>query len=267
MSGTDNQHGSGDDFRHCEESGTCGTLPIAAKAPAPYHPWPLAPQILPSMTSDLKLARENMIEQQIRPWEVLDARVLDVFRRVPRDRFVPASFRNVAYSDVEIPLSHGERMMKPVVEGRLLQALELNGSEQVLEIGTGSGFLTACLAGLAASVTSIERHADLADAARQRLADAGIGNAQVIAADALTGFVPDARFDAIAVTGAVDSVPELFLDWLTPNGRLFVVNGRAPAMEALLITRSDGRHVRSDSLFETELDYLHGAAPKPRFVL
>lgn len=219
------------------------------------------------MDIDLQRARENMIEQQIRPWEVLDPRVLAVYRDVPRDRFAPETYRALAYSDVEIPIGHGERMMKPVVEGRLLQALELTGGERVLEIGTGSGFVTACLSRLGASVLSVERHEDLAEAARARLTTFGLDNAHVRVADALTGFRPDGRFDAIAVTGAVDVIPSLFLDWLAPDGRLFVVRGRAPVMEAVLATRVDDVHVRTDSLFETELDYLHGAAPKPRFVL
>jgi protein-L-isoaspartate(D-aspartate) O-methyltransferase len=267
MIARDNGHGTGDDFRHCEESGTCGTLPIAAGPPGTYHLWPLVTPLQTSMTTELARARENMIEQQIRPWEVLDPRVLAVFRQVERDRFVPAEYRNVAYSDVEIPIGHGERMMKPVVEARLLQALELTGSEQVLEIGTGSGFLTACLARLGAQVTSVERHQDLVEAARLRLAGAGIAGARIECADALAGWRPDQTFDAIAVTGAVDTVAAQLLDWLAEGGRMFVVHGRAPAMQAALVTRIDAGHVRTDSLFETELDYLHGAAPKPRFVL
>ena len=219
------------------------------------------------MTSDLARARENMIEQQIRPWEVLDPRVLAVFRQVERHRFAPEAYRNVAYSDVEIPIGHGERMMKPVLEARLLQALELTGSEQVLEIGTGSGFLTACLARLAAGVTSIERHQDLVEAARLRLAGAGIAEARLECADALAGWRPERRFDAIAVTGAVDAIPAVLLDCLAEGGRMFVVHGHAPAMQAALVTRIDAGHVRTASLFETELDYLHGAAPNPRFVL
>ena len=219
------------------------------------------------MTTDLLLARENMIEQQIRPWDVLDERVLDVFREMPRDRFMPETYRALAYSDVEIPIGHGERTMKPVVEGRLLQALELTGNERVLEIGTGSGFIAACLSRLAQSVVSVERHADLSAQAGQRLNDAGVDNVQLVVADALAGFDPGARFDAIAVTGAVDVVPSQCLDWLAPGGRLFVVRGRSPVMEAVLVTRTGGDAFDTRSLFETELDYLHGAAPKPRFVL
>ena len=207
-----------------------------------------------------------MIEQQIRPWEVLDTRVLETFRTVERARYVPAPYRAVAYTDVEIPIGEGERMMKPVLEGRMLQALALTGAERVLEVGTGSGYVTACLARLGASVLSLERHPALAQAATGRLAADGIDNTEVMAADALTGFAPQDRFDAIAVTGAMAAVPDAWLDWLAPGGRMFVVRGLAPAMEAVLLTRIDG-HVRTDSLFETTLDYLHGAAPVPRFTL
>lgn len=215
----------------------------------------------------LDLARENMIEQQIRPWEVLDARVLNVFRQVARDAFVPTPYRGVAYTDVEIPLAHGEIMMKPVLEGRLLQALELTGGESVLEIGTGSGFLTACLARLSGEVLSIERHDDLATAARRRLEEYGATNAAVQVADALDGFNPQRKFDVIAVTGAVDTVPARFTEWLNVGGRLFAIHGRSPIMEASLVRRVDGSHLHTDSLFETDLPYLHGAAPSQRFVL
>jgi protein-L-isoaspartate(D-aspartate) O-methyltransferase len=218
------------------------------------------------MNTDLLLARENMIEQQIRPWEVLDPRVLDVFRELPRDRFMPDAYRAVAYADIEIPIGHGERTMKPVVEGRTLQSLALTGGERVLEVGTGSGFLTACLSRLAQSVLSIEIHHDLAESAQARLAAAGIDNARVVNADALAHDGKE-RFDAVVVTGAVDTIPQRFTDWLAPQGRLFVVRGRAPVMEAVLVSRIGGDHLRSDSLFETELDYLHGARPIPQFVL
>lgn len=218
------------------------------------------------MSTDQLLARENMIEQQIRPWEVLDPRVLDVFRELPRDRFMPEAYRAIAYTDVEIPIGHGERTMKPVVEGRTLQSLALTGNERVLEIGTGSGFLTACLSRLAHSVLSIEIHADLAESAQTRFAANGIDNAQVIIADALS-FESSDRFDAVVVTGGMDTIPQRITDWLSSHGRLFVVRGRAPVMEAVLISRIGGDHLRTDSLFETELDYLRGAAPTPRFVL
>ncbi|MDQ2701706.1 MAG: protein-L-isoaspartate O-methyltransferase [Pseudomonadota bacterium] len=220
-------------------------------------------------TSAFARAREAMVEQQVRPWDVLDNRVLDVLARLPRDAFVADSYRAVAYADVELPIGHGEIMMKPVVEGRMLQALALQPGDEVLEIGTGSGWIAACLGQLAGQVLSVERHADLAETARNRLDATGLGsNVTVEVADAMA-FDTDRRFDAVCVTGAVDAIPERFLQWLRPGGRLFAVRGRAPAMEAVLLHR-DGEAVnalRLESLFETDLPYLAGAAPVPQFSL
>jgi protein-L-isoaspartate(D-aspartate) O-methyltransferase len=216
-------------------------------------------------TIDYTKARELMVEQQIRPWDVLDPRVLAVLAELPREDFVPAAHRNLAYADLPLPLGHDEEMMKPVVEGRALQALELAPGDDVLEIGTGSGFLTACLARLAREVVSIERHADLANLARARLAAHGIVNATVVTADAFTYQSPR-RFAAICVTGAVAAIPPHFIDWLQPNGRMFVVRGRSPAMEAVLLRNQTGSP-RIESLFETDLPYLVGAAPAATFEL
>jgi protein-L-isoaspartate(D-aspartate) O-methyltransferase len=216
-------------------------------------------------TLDYAKARELMVEQQVRPWDVLDARVLDALSAIPRDAFVPAH-RTLAYADVGLPLGHGEAMMKPVVEGRMLQALALHAGDEVLEIGTGSGFITACLGRLAREVVSIERHADLADGARARLAALRLaGNVRIEHADAFT-WTNERRFDAICVTGAVDAIPGLFRDWLRPGGRMFVVHGRSPSMDAVLV-RNDVNGVRIESLFETEIPYLVGAAPVPTFEL
>lgn len=208
-------------------------------------------------------ARELMVEQQVRPWDVLDPRVLDALATLPREAFVPAENSRLAYADLALPMAHGESMMKPVVEGRTLQALALDPGDDVLEIGTGSGFLTACMGRLAREVVSIERHADLADGARAVLGHQGIDNAQVITADAFA-WTPDRRFSAICVTGAVDVIPQRFIDWLQPDGRLFVVRGRSPVMEAVLL-RNDVNASRIQSLFETDLPYLAGAAPAPAF--
>lgn len=220
------------------------------------------------MTIDYAKARVAMVEQQVRPWDVLDARVLETISRVPREAFVSDAHRALAYSDLELPLGHGEHMLKPVVEGRALQALELEQGDEVLEIGTGSGYLTACLAYLARDVVSLERHADLADAARGRLQAQGIANVEVIAADAFA-WDTDRRFDAICVGAAADIVPERFVQWLRPGGRMFIVRGREPAMEAVRVRRDgDGVNaVRVESLFETGLAYLAGAAPVPQFTL
>lgn len=217
------------------------------------------------MTLDFAKAREAMVEQQVRPWDVLDTRVLNVLLRMPREAYAPDAHRALAYADIALPLAHGESMMKPVVEGRLLQALALDGSEDVLDIGTGSGFLAACLGRLARSVTSIERHAELAAQAQATLLAQGATNVSVAHADAFT-WEPGRQFDAIVVGGAVDAVPERFLGWLRPGGRLFAVRGRAPAMEAVLV-HADVNGPRIESLFETDLAYLAGAAPAPAFAL
>lgn len=217
------------------------------------------------MTLDYAKARDNMVEQQVRPWDVLDFRVLDVLSALPREAFVPAEHRALAYSDLAIPLGHGEWMMKPVLEGRALQALALDGSEDVLEIGSGSGFLAACLGRLARDVVGLERHADLAAAANARLLEQAIGNVRIEHADAFA-WSTDRSFDAICVSGAVDVVPARFLQWLRPGGRMFVVRGRAPVMEAVLL-RADVNGLRTESLFETDLAYLAGAAPVAEFAL
>jgi protein-L-isoaspartate(D-aspartate) O-methyltransferase len=217
------------------------------------------------MTIDYAKARETMVEQQVRPWDVLDARVLETIASVPREAFVPEALRALAYADTSLPLGHGESMMKPVLEGRALQALLVGADESVLEIGVGSGYLTACLARLAREVVGLERHADVADAARARLVAQGCGNATVETADALA-WDTDRRFDAICVDGAVDTIPPRFLEWLKPDGRIFVVQGRSPAMEATLVRR-EVNGLRSESLFETDLPYLAGAAPRAEFAL
>lgn len=218
-------------------------------------------------TIDYAKAREVMVEQQVRPWDVLDPRVLDVLAELPREAFVADAHKNLAYTDLALPLGHGEFMMKPVMEGRTLQSLGVNPTDDVLEIGTGSGYLTACLGRLAREVVSLEIHADLAAAARARLSAQTVLNAQVIDADALN-YSTDRRFNAICVTGAVAQIPPQWLQWLQPGGRLFVVRGRSPAMEAVLVgggERNEVNAARIQSLFETDLGYLQGAAPAPAF--
>jgi len=215
------------------------------------------------MTIDYSHARELMVEQQIRPWDVLDIKVLDVLARLPREAFVAPAHQALAYTDVELPIGNGQKMMKPVIEGRTLQALDLQPGDEVLEIGTGSGFLAACIGALARDVLSLEIDPALAESARTRLDATGLGsNIRVEVADALE-WQTERRFDVVCVTGAVDSVPSQFTQWLRPGGRLFVIQGRSPAMEALLI-KADGS---TESLFETDIDYLSGAAPAPQFHL
>ncbi len=211
-----------------------------------------------------EFARLQMVNQQVRGWNVYDEDVLAMLKKLPRERFVPDGYEALAFADIEIEIGHGERMMTPTIEGRLLQALGLDGDERVLEIGTGSGFMTACLASLAVEVTSIDIHADFLSTAEARLADCELDNVELIEMDAMRN-LPDGGFDAIAVTGSVQSFDPRFVEALNPYGRLFIVVGDAPVMEARLVERTDDKDWHTVSLFETRLAPLvHGALP-PQF--
>jgi protein-L-isoaspartate(D-aspartate) O-methyltransferase len=217
------------------------------------------------MPIDFQTARNTMVEQQVRPWEVLDPRVLEALSAVPRETFVPDAYRTLAYGDLPLPLAHGESMLKPVVEGRLLQALALQPQDEVLEVGTGSGYVTACLARMAREVVSIDVHEDFIRNARARLDALGIGNVRLEAADAFA-YAPNRQFDAIAVGGAVATIPVQFAQWLKPGGRLFVVHGASPVQSAVRGTVHGGQ-LQLEGLFETDIPYLRGAEPVPRFRL
>jgi protein-L-isoaspartate(D-aspartate) O-methyltransferase len=209
-------------------------------------------------------ARQQMVEQQVRAWSVLDVHVLDALKAVQRELFVPEEFKALAFADTEIPLAHGQFMMTPTIEGRVLQALALTGHERVLEIGTGSGFLTAVLATLSAHVTSIDIYDDFLHLAGRRLQDCNIDNVDLMEMDG-TKALPGGTFDAIAVTGSLQTLDSRLVDALNPDGRLFVVLGDAPAMTATRVTRRNVDECRTETLFETELAPLvHGALP-PRF--
>ncbi len=209
-------------------------------------------------------ARLQMVEQQVRAWDVFDPAVLEVLASVPREQFVPAGFEALAFADTEIPIGHGESMMTPTVEGRLLQALDLDGTERVLEVGTGRGFLAACLARLADSVTSVDIHDDFLSTAAQNLEDTGIGNVELLHMDA-TSELPAGPFDAIAVTGSLEDFDPRFVDALNPGGRLFVVIGNAPTMEARVIEKTGDSDWQSETIFETTLKALVNASLPPKF--
>ena len=215
---------------------------------------------------NLEAARAQMLGQQIRAWEVLDDRVLRALQETPRERFVPDDYRDLAFADTEIPLAHGQAMMAPKIEGRLLQALQIEPIDEVLEIGTGSGFLTACLARLARRVLSVDIFPDFVDSARAKLAAVRCGNVELETADALQLELPG-RFDAIAVTASVPVLDDTFVRMLKPRGRLFVVVGRAPIMEARLITLQPTGDTTSQGLFETVLTPLINAERPEPFVL
>ena len=208
--------------------------------------------------------REQMIEQQVRAWDVLDERVLQILRKVPRERFTPEQQRFRAYADGEVPLPHDQHMLRPSVVGRLLQALEIKSTDQVLEIGTGSGFVTACLRTAAARVRSVEIFPALAEMARRNLDSSGLRDVEIVTADALqldTG----TRYGAIAVTGSLPVYDDRFERQLEIGGRLFVVVGEAPVMEARLIRRTGEGSWSSESLFETVIDPLVNARRVPEF--
>jgi protein-L-isoaspartate(D-aspartate) O-methyltransferase len=219
------------------------------------------------MSLNVELARRNMVEQQVRPWDVLDSRVLEAITAIRREDFVPAACKNLAFADIELPLGLNEWMMKPVVEGRVLQAVAPSKHESVLEIGTGSGFLTACLARLAQDVVSVEQHAEFVDAARARLAGANVRNARVESAEAVNEFKPGQTFDVMVVTGAVAALPPRWRAWVKPGGRLFAIVGVSPVQRALLYTHGSDGDWSEESLFETDLPYLNHAAPIASFTL
>lgn len=210
-------------------------------------------------------ARFNMVEQQIRPWEVLDSRVLSLLETIHREDFVPVRYRKLAFSDLSIPLDCGQVMMRPKVEARMLQALDIDPDETVLEIGTGSGFVTACLAALAKRVVSVEVFAELHEEAASKLKDKDIDNVELFVGDVMSGWQPEQAHDVVVVTGSVPEVPEAFRGWVNPGGRLFVVTGDSPAMEARLLKRLDATEWTEESLFETDLPRLVNAERAPEF--
>jgi protein-L-isoaspartate(D-aspartate) O-methyltransferase len=212
-------------------------------------------------------AREQMIEHQVRAWEVLDARVLSILRAVPREQFVPASQLPFAFADTNVPLPCGQHMLRPNVVGRLLQALELTGKERVLEIGAGSGYVTACLAASAAQVNSLEMFEQLATLARTNLTASGARNAEVVTADAMQVAAPGetTRYDAIAITGSLPVDDERFQRQLEIGGRLFIIVGDAPVMEARQVRRVSEDGWVTESLFETVVAPLENARRTPGF--
>ncbi len=217
------------------------------------------------MSMNFEQARFNMVEQQVRPWEVLDERILELLETTHREDFVPLRYRKMAYTDLAIPLEHDQNMMKPVVEGRLLQALELKPDETVLEIGTGSGFMTTCLAQLAKQVLSVDIEARFSNEARAKLEEKGIENVEFETGDVMTGWQPEQAHDVLVVTGSVQEIPDHFRGWVNPQGRMFVVCGESPAMEAKLLTKLNATEWREESLFETDLARLTHAEKTPEF--
>lgn len=209
-------------------------------------------------------ARFNMIEQQVRPWEVLDPRVLDALDNIKRDFFVPERYKCLAYADIAVPIDHQQSMMHPVVEGRMLQALSISPDDRILEIGTGSGFITACLAFLGGNVLSVDIYADFIETCSEKLKSLGIHNVKLQTGDASKGW-GEQNYDAIAITGGLPSVESVWLEKLAIGGRLFAVTGEGALMNAVLITRTSKNEWTTDNLFETKLAYLINTTKKNKF--
>lgn len=217
-------------------------------------------------------ARFNMVEQQIRTWEVLDQSVLNLLFKVKREDFVPPAYRSLAFMDTEIPLNEsgeGQTMMSPKLEARIVQEVAPKATDCVLEIGTGSGYLTALLASCAGRVASIEYFQSLATSAAAKIAVAGIGNVEITvgdAADSPAAFVPpQQRFDVIVLTGSVPVLPAAFLPFLAVGGRFFAVIGDAPVMKATLLTKIDDVAFNTVELFETVVPPLLNVSQPSRF--
>jgi protein-L-isoaspartate(D-aspartate) O-methyltransferase len=213
---------------------------------------------------DSDSARQQMVDQQVRTWDVFDADVLEAMSGIARERYVPDAFRHCAYADAEIPLAHGQCMLRPSLAGRILQAVDVRAGDRVLEIGTGTGYLTSCIAQMAASVVSIDLYEDFVQGARSALERDGINNVTLHCMDA-TAELPEGEFDVIIVTGSMTAVDPRFVAALKPGGRLFVVVGDSPAMIAMLVERSEGGEITTNELFETDIPALVAPSRPPEF--
>jgi protein-L-isoaspartate(D-aspartate) O-methyltransferase len=214
---------------------------------------------------NIEQARFNMIEQQIRTWDVLDQGVLELLSRVKRERFVPAEYQALAFADLEIPLGRGEAMMQPKVEARIIQELAIKPHETVYEVGTGSGYLTALMAASAKQVTSAEIHEEFKQSAAANLNAAGISNVTLVAGDSARAPLAESAFDVIVLTGSTPVLPQAFLDRLTPTGRLFAVVGDRPVMKATVVRQPVAGAFQRTEIFETLVKPLVNAAHPPRF--
>lgn len=212
------------------------------------------------------LARHNMVEQQIRTWTVLDSEVLDTMENFPREDYVPETYRRMAYTDIAIPLDHGQEMMHPKLEAHMLQVAAVQPTDKVLEIGTGSGCTTAMLASLADQVDSVDIFPDFQKSAMEKLSAHGITNVTMIEGDASKGWGEKDEYDVIVITGSLPELPQQFVDALAVGGRLFAVIGEGQTMQAISINRTHGDCWEEKSLFETELPVLVNAAKAPTFV-
>lgn len=214
---------------------------------------------------NIEQARFNMIEQQIRPWNVLDQDVLDLLHVVKREQFVPAAYQNLAFADVEIPLPGGAAMLAPKFEARILQEVGVKKHETVLEIGTGSGYMAALLAHRAAKVTTVEINPETAELAKKNLANAGVHNVTVEVGNGAQGWEKGAPYDVIVISGALEVLPEAILKQVKVGGRIAAIVGQAPVMEAAIITRTGDNAYSTVKVFETNVRYLTGAPVPSHF--
>ncbi|MGN6087522.1 protein-L-isoaspartate O-methyltransferase family protein [Trinickia sp.] len=214
---------------------------------------------------NIEQARFNMIEQQIRPWDVLDQDVLNLLSVVKRENFVPAAYREMAFADLEVPLPTGEHMLFPRVEARILQELAVKKHESVLEIGAGSGYMAALLAHRARHVLTVDIKPELAELAKRNLAENGATNAEVALGDGARGWPAGAPYDVICVSGGLPVLPQEMLEQLKIGGRLAAFVGTAPVMKAQIITRIDEKQFRVADVFETFIEPLANAVQPPRF--
>ncbi len=215
---------------------------------------------------DFEQARVNMVESQVRTWEVLDQSVLDLLLAVKREEFVPEKYRALAFADMEIPLGHGEFMLSPKLEARMVQELGIRKTDKVLEIGTGSAYVTALCAKLGGQVVSVERIAEFAQSAARKLAGHGIQNVQLNTGNGALGWPATGPYDVILAGGSLPLLPHELRDQLRPGGRLLAVIGEPPAMTATLVTRLSGRAFNTVGLFETVIPPLREVREPERFV-
>jgi protein-L-isoaspartate(D-aspartate) O-methyltransferase len=213
---------------------------------------------------NIEQARFNMIEQQIRPWNVLDQDILDLLHVVKREQFVPAAYQNLAFADVEIPLPGGQSMLAPKIEARIMEELELKKHETVLEIGTGSGYMAALMAHRAAKVVTVEINPQVAELAKQNLAKAGVGNVVVEQGNGAQGW-GEAQYDVIVVSGALEALPEGILKQVKVGGRIAAIVGQPPVMESCIVTRTGEASWNTVKVFETNVQYLSGAPAHSHF--
>jgi protein-L-isoaspartate(D-aspartate) O-methyltransferase len=239
--------------RRAQARNLCASFRAAGALPEPFF------------RMDIEAARQQMVDQQVRAWDVLDPRVLDALARVPREQFVPLAYRELAFADAPIPLADGQWMLPPKLDGRILQACDVSAADSIIEVGTGSGFLAACLATLGGHVESLELRPGLADTAAQNLRAAGFPSVVVRTVDATT-WTPAAPVDVVVLSASLPVYDARYQEWLKPGGRLFVALGTAAPMAAQRVTRVGPSDFSRTSLFETVIDPLTNAHRPSTFV-